>query len=293
MAKFCHIAPIPHLDIVSGAPAHLALAHLVETSDKYTEFYLKEKENESTIILDNSAFEMYKQGRPMYDSVQLIAMAQRIKADYVVMSDYPDEKGAKTINAASVMAPLLKEKGFGTFFCPQSKIGDAEDLFAGFNWAAQSTLVDYIGVSILSIPNAYAVEKGNKLQRFVSRFMFMQDLHDSGILDIAKANGKKIHLLGMLDGPNEIRLMSQFSEYIDTWDSSAGIWYGLHAGKMLDDSPTGILEGKYEEEVDFNFHTTSKQAMLTAATNKETIDELVSIYLADAIEAYTWEEDPL
>jgi hypothetical protein len=33
--------------------------------------------------------------------------------------------------------------------------------------------------------------------------------------------------------------------------------------------------------------------MLTAATNKETIDELVSIYLADAIEAYTWEEDPL
>ena len=75
----------------------------------------------------------------------------------------------------------------------------------------------------------------------------MQDLQDSGILDTAKINGKKIHLLGMLDGPNEIRLMSQFSEYIDTWDSSAAIWYGLHAGKMFDDSPTGILEGKYEE----------------------------------------------
>ena len=293
MASFCHIAPVPHLDLVAGAPAHLTLAHLVETSEEYTNFYINEKKNGSTIILDNSAFEMYKQGRPMYDSVQLIAMAQRLGADYVVMSDYPGEKGNKTINAASVMAPNLKEKGFGTFFCPQSKIGDPEDLFASFNWAAQSDLVDYIGVSILAIPNAYGVEKGNKLQRFVSRFMFMQDLHDSGILDIAKTYGKKIHLLGMLDGPNEIRLMSQFADYIDTWDSSAAIWYGLHANKFFDDSPTGILEGKYEEEVDFHFRTTSKQAMLTATTNKETIDELVSIYLADPIEAYTWEEDPL
>jgi hypothetical protein len=293
MASFCHIAPIPHLDLVAGAPAHLTLAHLVETSEEYTNFYINEKKNDSTIILDNSAFEMYKQGRPMYDSVQLVTMAQRVGADYVVMSDYPNEKGAKTINAASIMAPILKEKGFGTFFCPQSKIGDPEDLFASFNWAAQSDAVDYIGVSILSIPNAYGVEKGNKLQRFVSRFMFMQDLHDSGILDIAKTNGKKIHLLGMLDGPNEIRLMSQFADYIDTWDSSAAIWYGLHANKFFDDSPTGILEGKYEEEVDFHFRTSSKQAMLTATSNKETIDELVSIYLADPIEAYTWEEDPL
>jgi hypothetical protein len=295
MASFCHIAPIPHLDIVSGAPVHLALAHLVETSDKYTDFYKNEKKNGSKIILDNSAFEMYKQGRPMYDSVQLILMAQRIGADYVVMSDYPNEKCSKTINAAEVMAPILKEKGFGTFFCPQSRIADTEDLFACFNWAAQSPLVDYIGVSILAIPNAYGVEKGNKLQRFVSRFMFMQDLQDSGILDTAKINGKKIHLLGMLDGPNEIRLMSQFAEYIDTWDSSAAIWYGLHAGKMFDASPTGILEGKYEEEVDFQY-TASAQKVLTARANKETIDELMQIYLSDSIQDNDWfvtEEDAL
>lgn len=296
MANFCHIAPIPHLDIVSGAAAHLALAHLVQTSDEYTDFYKNEKkEFKSTIILDNSAFEMYKQGRPMYDSVQLISMAQRIGADYVVMSDYPNQQGSKTIKAAEAMAPLLKEEGFGTFFCPQSKIADTEDLFASFNWAAQSPLVDYIGVSILNIPNAYGVEKGNKLQRFVSRFMFMQDLHDSGILDTARVNGKKIHLLGMLDGPNEIRLMSQFAEYINTWDSSAAIWYGLHAGKQFDGSPTGILEGKYEEEVDFNYVSTGRN-VLTAKMNKETIDELIQNYLSDSIQDDDWfvtEEDAL
>ena len=296
MANFCHIAPIPHLDIVSGAAAHLALAHLVQTSDEYTDFYKNEKkEFKSTIILDNSAFEMYKQGRPMYDSVQLISMAQRIGADYVVMSDYPNQQGSKTIKAAEAMAPLLKEEGFGTFFCPQSKIADTEDLFASFNWAATSPLVDYIGVSILNIPNAYGVEKGNKLQRFVSRFMFMQDLHDSGILDNARVNGKKIHLLGMLDGPNEIRLMSQFAEYINTWDSSAAIWYGLHAGKQFDGSPTGILEGKYEEEVDFNYVSTGRN-VLTAKMNKETIDELIQNYLPDSIQDDDWfvtEEDAL
>ena len=115
----------------------------------------------------------------------------------------------------------------------------------------------------------------------------MQDLQDSGILDTAKANGKKIHLLGMLDGPNEIRLMSQFAQYIDTWDSSAAIWYGLHAGKMFDASPTGILEGKYEEEVDFEFAATTDK-VLTAKTNKETIDELMMIYLPDYITDEEW-----
>ena len=289
MIDFCHIAPTPHLDLVKDRKTHLLLAHLVEDDPDYVKFYsdLKKNNRGLTYILDNSAFEMYKQGRPMYDSVELITMAQRIQADYVVMSDYPNEKSTKTINAAEVMGPTLKDKGFGTFFCPQSKIADTEDLFACFNWAAQSDLVDYIGVSILAIPNAYGVEKGNKLQRFVSRFMFMQDLHDSGILDTAKVNGKKIHLLGMLDGPNEIRLMSQFSEYIDTWDSSAAIWYGLHAGRMFDASPTGILEGKYEEEVDFNY-TATAQNVLTAKTNKETIDELMITYLPSYITDEEW-----
>ena len=60
---------------------------------------------------------------------------------------------------------------------------------------------------------------------------------------------------------------------------------------MFDDTPTGILEGKYEEEVDFNYSNDLNQ--LTAIANKETIDELVSIYLADSIEDYNWEEDPL
>ena len=277
MAEFCHIAPIPHLDLVKGANTHLVLAHLIESSPEYVDFYLQEKENGSAIILDNSAFEMYKQKKPMYDINKLITMAEKVKADYVVMSDYPGEMSIKTIKAAEELAPQLRDKGFGTFFCPQSLIGDKDDLFDCFEWAAESDLVDYIGVSILAIPNAYGVEKNNKLQRFVSRFMFMQDLHISGTLDIIKSNNKKIHLLGMLDGPGEIRLMSSVRRYIDTWDSSAAIWLGLHGGVHFDTSPTGILTGKYEVEVDFAYSNDSNK--LTAVINKSIINNYVQMYL--------------
>lgn len=278
MTQFCHIAPIPHLDLVKGAGTHLLLAHLVEESDSYCTFYSKEKiENQSTIILDNSAFEMYKQKKPMYSTEKLISMARKINADYVVMSDYPNQLSKLTIDAAKEMAPILKAEGFGTFFCPQSRIGDKDDLFESFEWAAESELVDYIGVSILAIPNAYGVEKNNKLQRFVSRYMFMQELRDSGILDLARSNGKKIHFLGMTDGPGEIRLMEPFKAYIDTWDSSAAIWLGLHAGKTFDTSPTGIIGGKYEEEVDF--HYSNPAGRLNATINRSIINNYIDMYL--------------
>jgi hypothetical protein len=283
MAQFCHIAPIPHLDILKGASTHLLLAHLVEKSPQYVDFYLNEQSHGSTLILDNSAFEMYKQNRPMYDIHNLINMARKVNANYVVMSDYPNDYGTKTINAAEQLAPQLREEGFGTFFCPQSKIGDKNDLFNSFEWAAESDHVDYIGVSILAIPNAYAVEKGNKLQRFVSRFMFMQELRDCGVLDKIKANGKKLHMLGMLDGPGEIRLMEPFKEYIDTWDSSAAIWLGLHAGKTFDSSPTGLLHGKYEEEVNFDYE--NKRGVLTAVINKSIIDNYIQMYLTESDDA--------
>jgi len=281
MTEFCHIAPTECLDLVEGYKAHLTLAHLIDTSDEYTTFYKRMKSNEKAmIIMDNSAFEMYKQDKPMLTPIKVLEMAQLVKADYVVMSDYPAEHSSKTIQAAINLAPLFKNKGFGTFFCPQSKVGDKEDLISAFDWASTSNHVDYIGVSILAIPNAYKVEKGNKLQRFVARYMFMQELKERGILDRIRDNGKKIHFLGMVDGPNEIKLMAPFKQYIDTWDSSAGVWFGLNGGKF-DCSPTGIYDGKFEKEVDFDL----KQSDISidnynlAKYNMDYIDTLVQRYL--------------
>ena len=278
--EFCHISPTPHLNLVSGRKTHLVLAHLIEEDQSYVDYYLREKDEfGSTLIMDNSAFEMYKQGKEMYPSDKLISMAQRVNADYVVMSDYPAEPGEKTIEAAKKLAPELHEAGFKTFFVPQSKIGDTADCIKTFRWASLNPkLVDYVGVSILTAPNAYGVEKGNKLQRFMSRIKLMYDMRESLVFPSMKAHGQKVHFLGMMDGPNEIMYAEPFGKYIDTWDSSAAIWAGLN-GIKFDNTPTGLLSGKFEKEVDFDFETNDNNLLTLAKENMEYIDKLCYAYI--------------
>ena len=279
--EFCHICPTPHLDLVSNRSVHLVLAHLVETDEGYVQYYLKERERNPKvqIILDNSAFEMYKQGKEMYPSNKLIEMGNRIKADYIVMSDYPGEPGEKTIESAKVLAPRFKQAGFKTFFVPQSKIGDSKDLIDCFRWARDNTdWVDYIGVSILAAPNAYGVERGNKMQRFMSRVKLMYDMDQSTIFPELKDRGVKVHFLGMLDGPNEIMYLSRFAKFIDTWDSSAAIWCGLN-GIKFDNSPSGLVDGKFEKEVDFNYKTEDTARIDLAKENMNYIDRIAYAYL--------------
>jgi hypothetical protein len=116
MTEFCHIAPIEFLDLVENHKTHLTLAHLIETSEQYTSFYrkLKSHNKDATIIMDNSAFEMYKQGKPMLTPTKVLEMAEVVKADYVVMSDYPGEHSSKTIEAAIDLAPLIKKQGYSS-----------------------------------------------------------------------------------------------------------------------------------------------------------------------------------
>lgn len=267
--QFCHIAPTAHLNLVAGRPVHLTLAHLLESDPVYAKFYKHEWFNGSTIIQDNSAFEMYKQGRDMYPTDKLIDLARLNGANYIVMSDYPNEPAEKTIEAAERMAPIIRSAGFRTFFVPQSRIGDLEDYEKAFDWACGSDLVDYIGVSILGVPNAYGVERDNKLQRYVARTHYMQTHQDQLIK--AKTNNKKIHFLGMVDGPNEIILLGDNLKFVDTWDSSSAIWLGLNGG-VYDKSPSGLINGKFELEVDFGYKGSANIKL--AKRNMKYIDSL-------------------
>lgn len=258
--KFCYIAPASLLELTSHMTPNgihqsdLILAHLLDSdgpdfNQQYAQYYQLRRHHKGLKILDNSAFELIKQGRPLFDPDKLIGLANSVGANYVVMSDFPAEPATKTIAAAQRQAPGIKENGLGTFFVPQSEVGNLEEYISCFAWAASSPLVDYIGVSILGVPNAYAVERGNCLQRYLSRYKLMQLLDERGILGLASRNGKRIHFLGMVDGPNEIDLVRRFD--IDSWDTSAPVWYAANRIRF-DDSPTGALNGKYEKHVDFS-----------------------------------------
>ena len=274
--SFCHIVPSKYLDIfATGRKAHLVLAHLVEEDEHYRNWYRNEKKRTGcTLILDNSCFEMYKRGLPMYDSDKLIEMAARVDADYVVMSDYPGEPAKKTEEKAEDMQSFLRVAKRGRFFCPQSMIGNVEELVDSYMWAVENPNINYIGFSILNIPNAYGVEKDNKLQRFLSRWRFCELLKAKGFFTRAKVNEKKLHLLGMLDGPNEIWLLKDFLHYFDTWDSSAAVWAGIH-GIEFDSSPTGLINGKFELEVDFAYNDATIEELGVAMRNVKYIDNLL------------------
>lgn len=282
--EFCHITPTPHLkDFGYKRKAHLLLAHLVEddleNNTGYAMGYIAnkrhtDKEIGMVYILDNSAFEMFQQKKPMFEPNRLIDIGDMVSANYIVMSDYPNEHSSKTIQAAQKLAPLFKNKGFGTFFVPQSCSGDFEDYVNCFAWAASSPLIDYIGLSIIGVPNAFG-DLQTPLQRYMARYKMMIELEKRGLLQLAKRNKKKIHLLGMLDGPNEIELMFPFD--VDTWDSSAAIWNGLK-GVAFDNSPTGLKYGKHPEHVDFNFKTTDQSKIDLALMNMAYIDDLVAQY---------------
>lgn len=279
--NFCHISPTAHLNLVSNRETHLVLSHIIEKDSKYVDFYLEQKErNPNTkIIMDNGAFEMYKAGLPMYSPDKLVEMATKINADYIVMTDYPGEHGEKTIESAKSLAPKFHESGFKTFFVPQSRVGDIDDCINTFRWASLNTdLVDYVGVSILTAPNAYGVENNNKMQRFCSRLKLMYEMSNSLIFSTLKSKGVKIHFLGMVDGPNEVMFMEPFGKYIDSWDSSAAIWAGLH-GIKFDRSPTGLINGKFEQEVDFDFVCTNPTLIELAKQNIEYIDRLAYAYI--------------
>lgn len=261
--KFCHIAPTSLVPVAAGfSDCFLTLAHLIEKDDLYVQHYKEAKQlaiangRDVVSIMDNSGFEYYKEHGPGYvfDPDKLIEQAYKVGAEYVVLPDYPGEDSARTVNAAIKYEPQFREAELGTFFVPQSKPGDLEDYIRAVDWAASDPIVDYIGISILGVPIAFDVEQGNKLQRYCSRHQMMSILHDRGILQRAKYNGKRIHFLGMVDGPNEVTLCGEFIKegYIDTWDSSSAAWAAC-SGKRYDTSPTGLVDGKIETAVDFSF----------------------------------------
>tara|TARA_R100001086_G_scaffold201328_1_gene117498 strand:- start:223 stop:1068 length:846 start_codon:yes stop_codon:yes gene_type:complete len=271
MIKFCHIAPTNYLaSLTKRNGAHLLLAHLCEKDNKYRDYH-RYLELDKEKILDNSAYEMFRQNKEMYPSNKLIGIAKDVRADYIVMSDYPNESYIKTIESAKQMIPIIKDNGFKTFFVPQSEVGDLMGYVECFEWGLNNPDIDLIGVSILGVPNAYNVLK-NPLQRYMSRLSLMQELCKQGILN--ESHHKRLHFLGLLDGPNEIRLLESYHHFISSWDSSSAVWYGLN-NKLYDLSPTGQASGKYEKDVDFNFKTDNELCISKALANIDYIQELV------------------
>jgi len=259
MLNFCHISPTPYLQRYTNTNgAHLLLAHLVEEDPEYCEYYANLDDGKYK-IMDNSAFEMFKLGRDMYESDKLIEMGTACKADCIVLSDYPKQHSQRTTDAAKRLIPEFKAAGFDTFFVPQSNLGDMSDYINCIEWGLNHESIDIIGLSILGAPIACGVDESTfeggkrsdayKMQRYLSRLNVFRELEKRNLL--GPLADKRFHCLGMVDGPKEIDLLREYHRYIFSWDSSAAVWAGIN-DVLFDDSPTGLMNGKFEKEVDFS-----------------------------------------
>lgn len=263
--QFCQIVPKKFIPFVEKRPRHLVLAHLIESDPEYVAAYRKLKQQTNcTIIQDNSAFEYWKQGRPMLESDKLIDLGKQIGADYLVMSDYPKQHWTKTRDKALEMIPSIKEAGFKTFYVPQSELGDIDGWCASVKWALDNPRIDLIGLSILACPIAMGIDEGQyngeltgmiRLQRTLARLRCLQELEARGIINkdnITETTKLRFHVLGMQDAPAEIKLLQPYGKMIASWDSSNAVWHAIN-GVRYDDTPTMLKDGKLNTEVDFNW----------------------------------------
>lgn len=231
MIKFAHIAPtsmIPQAMTASGI--NLALAHLIVGANEYSTHFRNSK---LETIMDNGAFELGESMNPE----ELIERAKLVNATYIVLPDYPGQPWQKTVEAAKVYIPLFKKAGFKTFFAPQSEKGDFNGLLKAWEWALYNEDIDLIGNSILAAPNAVG-----QSYALIARYKVLRQLaieQPKGLLE------KRIHMLGMLDTVHEISLVKPFHWMINSWDTSAAVWYGMN-GKLVE-----VEFDKFRLAVDF------------------------------------------
>jgi hypothetical protein len=234
--EFCIITPTSYLEkYASQSSMHLVLAHLVDTDEKYANFYSNRNEYK---IMDNSAFELGES----YSPEKLIELAKKCKANAIVLPDYPGKPSYLTIDAAVRLIPNVKEANLDAMFVPQSQNGNWQDWADAYIWASNNSDIDIIGMSILGIPNAlphiekaYARVVGTALLQQMNKFNF----------------NKSHHYLGLNSGPAlEIPSLIKMNA-LDSCDSSGPVWAGCWGVEYTKEADSFSPVKKLARHVDF------------------------------------------
>jgi len=245
--QFCIITPTAHLRFhAEQSSMHLVLAHLVDTDKEYAKYYAT---NSKFKIMDNGAFELGES----YAPEKLVELAQKCKADAIVLPDYPGQPAEKTIEAAIDLIPQVKDAGFATFFCPQAPVGEINEWIDAYTWGAKNDNIDIIGMSILAIPNALPY-----IPKAYARVVMTQILIDRGEFNFEKYH----HYLGLNAGPNlELPALIKMNA-MDSCDSSNPVWMGILGHRYSGNTDSFLSVAKVKKEVDFDYPLTTDKTTL-------------------------------
>jgi len=243
--QHCFIAPTQYLHLIpKKSKTHLLLAHLLE-DDAYCEFYRNRKKNGDYIIVDNGAFE-FKRPLSADEIFRLVGKAG-FMPDVVVAPDYPFEHWGKTVSSTIDFSKRYHQYFDATvklMAVPQSKKGNWKGWIECYKQLADVSNVDWLGMSILGIPNAFCSLTGTDDISFNRTFATAYLIAEG----IVRTN-RKHHYLGCGD-PRELITMC-VQGVADTNDSSTAFWHAIN-GIAFDDSAGGLKDGKLAVEVDFD-----------------------------------------
>lgn len=228
------IPPIANLEMARGRKYHLVLAHLVEQSQYYQDFYRRESENGSCVILDNSAHEM-QHGQPI---IKLLSLAPLVGASEIVIPDALFDWKETSLSAFHTFLTLLHRTfplplpGYSWMLVPQGK--------SLREWVSSldtfSTLVGLMGFF-----DPHLLEKGITLGLSKDYEIFpggLYSLIEDYCLPWAEEYHAQIHLLGWgrdLWALN--RIACTFGEYIRSVDSAKPFVYGLNEIRLAFPDP--------------------------------------------------------
>jgi len=247
--RFGYIAPTEYLHLIpEDATFHLILAHLLK-DERYADFYKDKVERGDTVICDNGAFEFKRSLDP--EPLMKLIEDSGVNPTYVVAPDYPFEDWIVTYNSTKDFIEMASSKSYEIMAVPQSKTGDHKGWLECYARLSELNEVKVIGMSILGIPNAFCDLTGTK-DIATNRIFATAYMKENGLVNETVSH----HYLGLGDGPREL-IVQRALGIMDTNDSSSPFWHGIH-GIELDNTSTGLKNGKTPIEVDFDFEFDSR-----------------------------------
>lgn len=254
------ICPIAHLDAFAvRSNYHLVLAHMVERSAKYREFYKRMSDRGDYITLDNSSYEV---GDDVYSPDQLIEFAMSVGAKEVMA---PESAG----DADSTMKKVME---FVRHF--RSIKGNSMKVFATIHGSSLKDIIrchnffiglaDTIGLSFRLDPQPktnFVRHPNTTVDLALSR---VQTIHY--LIPFMKSE-VRYHLLGLLS-PFELTFYSKFG-LIKSNDTSSAFVHGFHGIDVSD----WAFE-KLDSKLDFYRKNINHHQMRLISENITTLKEL-------------------
>lgn len=227
MIKIAHEAPIDILKKVQPLTDYsYALVHLFETHPEYYEFFVNERKQGRTVLLDNSIFEL----GTAFDTKEYVKWIEKLQPNFYILPDVL-ENGEQTI---------LNFQEFVTEYndLPGMKIGTVQGKTFDELYNCYTFMSEHADMIAISFDLSYYSITGrgyNKLQRQCSgRQKLIRDLHSCGVWNSRKPH----HLLGC-------SLAKEFSYYTEcriegiySCDTSNPVMAGLHGIRY--NGPFGI-----------------------------------------------------